>query len=249
MAHEIKLENFSGPFDLLCCLIESAELDICAISLAQVVDQYVSHVTSAGKHTNLDTMGEFLILAARLLLLKTRVLLPQDTTALLKQDESAQENADQLVQHLKLYRQYRDLSYTLGQMMDKEAAFCSLNPIKCEGAQPLFAVELPSPDLDSIVSAWIRLKPLFAQWRPVAIRSNRPTVKDEIASLKIFIRRRHVFSLTQYLGSKPSRFRVATAFLAMLELWRQDKIKVRQAATFADIFLMGKEGHVCRSNH
>ena len=77
MGYEIKLGNFSGPFDLLCYLIETAELDICAISLAQVVDQYVSYVTWAEKQTDLDAVGEFLIL--RQISSKTRVYYRQVT--------------------------------------------------------------------------------------------------------------------------------------------------------------------------
>lgn len=250
MGYEIKLGNFSGPFDLLCYLIETAELDICAISLAQVVDQYVSYVTWAEKQTDLDAVGEFLILAARLLLLKTRVLLPSSHLVESEQEELAvDQDTEQLVQHLRQYRLFRDLGRELGKMMEKEAAFTGIKPVRSEDAQPLLVAEVPPPDLDAVVSAWIRLKPLFAELRSVTVIPERPTVEEEMADLKAYLKGGRTLSFSRYLGNKPSRPRLVTVFLALLELWRQGKIRVRQTVRFGDIFVARKEDPACRSNH
>ena len=73
------------------------------------------------------------------------------------------------MQHLRQYRLFRDLGRELGKMMEKEAAFTGINPVRSEDAQPLIVAEAPPQDLDAVVSAWIRLKPLFAALRSVTV--------------------------------------------------------------------------------
>lgn len=253
MTYQVRLENFSGPFDLLCHLIENAELDICAISLAQVVDQYVSYVTSVEDCTDLNAIGEFLVLAAKLLLLKTKVLLPSnDYLESEATDPSTDQDTEQLVQHLRQYRIFRDLGRSFGELIKKEDTYTpitSIAPVVCDNTKLHSAVdELPTIELDSIVSAWIRLKPLFVRTEPVTIIPEHPTVEEETAALKSYLRSCQSLSFSRYLGNKPCRLRLVTVLLAVLELWRQGKIKVQQITRFGDILVMRKEEAMCRSN-
>ncbi|NLJ81050.1 MAG: segregation/condensation protein A [Firmicutes bacterium] len=239
---QLRLDNFSGPFDLLCHLIETAELDICTISLAQVVDQYIAYVAQAEKYADLDTIGEFLVLAVRLLLLKTQVLLPTKKSAQLEQEESIiDEEAEQLVKHLEQYRRFRDLGRRLGQIMEAEADYQAIGPILSSEIRSPIIVEPPSLDLTALMSAWAYLQPLLARVQTVTVRPNQPTVEEEMASLTSHIDNGRPTSFRRYLGPKPSLYRLVTAFLALLELWRQSKITIEQDGRFGDIFIVGRE--------
>lgn len=250
MNYQVKLGNFSGPFELLCYLIETAELDICSISLVQVVDQYVDYAARAKKHADLDNAGEFLVVAAKLLLLKTRVLLPVKSTPKSEQEESIMnEEAEQLVQHLRQYRRFRDLGRRLGQIMEAEADYQAINCIRCPGARVSSTMEPPLMDLEALVSALVHLKPLLTRVQTMTFRARRPTVQEEMANLTVSIKNCRCVSLESYLGPQPSLYRLATVFLALLELWRQETIAIEQKVQFGDILMICREDPVCRSNH
>jgi len=250
LAYQIKLDNFSGPFDLLCHLIENAELDICAISLAQVVDQYVSYVTSAQDCTDLDAIGEFLILATRLLLIKVRVLLPSNQHVDPEQDElGSDQDTQQLVHHLRQYRLFRDLGRKFGEIMEKEAAYTAITSVQCEDGELISKPEPLLLELDTIVSAWVRMAPLFVRPSPMTFMPKYHTVEEELLDLKTYLDCRQSLSIKRYLGNNPSRLRLVTVLLAVLELWRQGNVSVWQAIRFGDILVAHKEGPTCKSNH
>jgi segregation and condensation protein A len=254
LAYQVRLDNFTGPFDLLCHLIENAKLDICAIAIAQVVDQYIAYVRSAQDFADLDSVGEFLVLATRLLLIKTKILLPN--TCLQQQDQNnydADIDTEQLVEHLRQYRVFRDLGRRLGEFMEEESAYTAVGPISVDSDVPqtqMVVVDPPKLELDDIVSTWIHLRPLFSQPRSVSIFPDRPTVEEEILVLKRYLNNRQPpFSFNRYLGKTPHKFKLVTMLLAILELWRQDQVRVWQTEIFGDIYVAKKEDRACRSNH
>ncbi|NLG87447.1 MAG: segregation/condensation protein A [Firmicutes bacterium] len=249
MAYQVRLDNFSGPFDLLCHLIENAELDICAISLTQVVDQYVSYVTLAEDYTDLDAVGEFLVLATRLLLIKTQVLLPITYSSEPDQGESDDiDDTEELVQHLRQYRVFRDLGRQIGKFMEQEKTYIPVGCVPVEGDEQVEVMNPPHIKLYDIVSAWTRLAPLFNQPQTVTIFPDRPTVEEEISALKIRLKNQPSLSFNHYLGKNPTRLRLVTVLLAVLELWRQDNIRVWQVVHFGDIFVASKEVGTCTNN-
>ena len=107
-AFQLQLPVFEGPLDLLLHLIEREEMDITAVSLVQVTDQYLSHLRS-GQQIDATALAEFIAIGARLLYLKSRALLPQPAV----DEEEEEELGDDLVQRLREYRRYKEAAGTL----------------------------------------------------------------------------------------------------------------------------------------
>jgi segregation and condensation protein A len=113
MSYEIRIENFEGPLDLLLHLIKKNEMDIYNIPIADITAQYVAYI-DAMKNLNLDVAGEFLLMAATLIHIKSRLLLPQT-----QEDEPEEEEEDpraELVRRLLEYQKYKEAALSLDAM-------------------------------------------------------------------------------------------------------------------------------------
>ncbi|HHY93308.1 MAG TPA: segregation/condensation protein A [Firmicutes bacterium] len=246
MAYEVRLENFSGPFDLLCHLIEARELDICAISLAAVVDQYLEYVEAAAGQADLDAVGEFLVTAARLLVLKARMLLP---SAQAPPEEEGEESPEQLVDHLREYKLFRDAARELaGRLAAEEDYFSSpgLSPADFS-SRGLERAELKLDPAD-LLAAWQRLAPLFKPPAPVTIIPDTPTVEEETKRLLSRLRRVPTLEFRRYLGRTAGPRRLVPAFLALLELWHRERVRVWQTVQFGEIIVTRQEDATCSSS-
>jgi segregation and condensation protein A len=109
-AYRIELPAFNGPLDLLLHLIDRNELDITAISLAQVTEQYLQQIEQL-KKDRIENLIDFLVIAARLMVIKSRALLPQTPT--LADDEEEEDPAEALIRQLKLYKQFKQAANRL----------------------------------------------------------------------------------------------------------------------------------------
>lgn len=246
MGYEIRLENFSGPFDLLCHLIEEAKLDICAISLTQVVDQYLAYVEAAAGQTDLDAAGDFLVMAARLLVLKARVLLPSSQPS---SEEGEEEGPEQLVDHLREYKIFRDAAARLAELMEKEADYFPAPGLSSADVGATKA-DLPDVNIDpgALAAAWAKMAPLFRPPPPVTIIPDTPTVQEEIKRLMRRLRQVPALEFRQYVGRRARPTRLVPAFLAVLELWHREKVRVWQAVRFGEIIIARREDGTCAAS-
>ncbi|MDK2856097.1 MAG: segregation and condensation protein [Bacillota bacterium] len=246
MGYEIRLENFTGPFDLLCHLIKEAKLDICAVSLAQVVDQYLAYVEAAAGQADLDAAGDFLVMAARLLVLKARVLLPSSQPA---SEGGEEEDPEQLVDHLREYKIFRDAAAKLAGLMEKEADYFPAPGLSSADVGATKA-DLPDVNIDpaALAAAWAKMAPLFRPPPPVTIIPDRPTVQEEIKRLMRRLRQVPALEFRQYVGRRARPTRLVPAFLAVLELWHREKVRVWQAVRFGEIIIARREDGQCTAS-
>ncbi|MDK2881943.1 MAG: segregation and condensation protein [Bacillota bacterium] len=247
MGYEIRLENFNGPFDLLCHLIDEAKLDICAVSLAQVVDQYLAYVEAAAGQADLDAVGDFLVMAARLLVLKARVLLPSPQPA---NEEGEEESPEQLVDHLREYKIFRDAAARLAGLMEKEADYFPAPGLSLAEVGVKKAVR-PYVTIDpaALATAWAKVAPLFQPPPPVTIIPDTPTVQEEIKRLTRRLRQVPTLEFRQYVGRRARTTRLVPAFLAVLELWHRRKVLVWQTVRFGEIIIARREDGTCTASH
>lgn len=246
MGYEIRLENFTGPFDLLCHLIEEAKLDICAVSLAQVVDQYLAYVEAAAGQADLDAAGDFLVMAARLLVLKVRVLLPSSQPS---SEGGEEEDPEQLVDHLREYKIFRDAAAKLAELMEKEADYFPAPGLSSADVGATKA-DLPDVNIDpaALAAAWAKMAPLFRPPPPVTIIPDTPTVQEEIKRLMRRLRQVPALEFRQYVGRRARPTRLVPAFLAVLELWHRQKVRVWQAVRFGEIIIARREDDQCTAS-
>ena len=109
--YEIKIENFEGPLDLLCHLIEKNKLDIFEIKISDITDQYIEYINQM-EQMNLEVTSEFLIMASTLLYLKSKTLLPKET------EEEEDLTEEELLQRIIDYKKYKEISKKLKELYE-----------------------------------------------------------------------------------------------------------------------------------
>jgi len=230
-------EVFQGPLDLLLYLIERAELDITQLSLAQVTDQYLEHLKRL-ENRDPEEVSAFLVIAARLLQIKSAALLPR-TAAEVRNDLEAAENLDDaalLVEQLKRYKQFKQAAEFL-QARESQG----LRTYTRSGPPPIQHLNL-KPRLEGL-----SLAELVEAARSALSRTHSPddlervvnlpriTIRQKIAHLLQVLRRVSRTTFRQFIRERTSRTEIVVTFLAVLELVKQRLILAYQPALFADI--------------
>lgn len=234
LAFEFQLDVFRGPLDLLLHLIERRELDITAVSLVTVTEQYMEYVRR-GSHIDLNALAEFVGVGARLLLLKSRALLPLPPE-LDPDDEDG--NPEALLEALREYRRFKLAAEQL-ETLDREPR----RGYRREAAPPPAPLPtgLDGVDMDALFAVLreILAQPTREQAPDKPIRIPRPQVslRRRLAAVVERLEREPVLSFRALVGEGAERLAVIVDFLAVLELMKAGYVEARQHAAFADIEL------------
>lgn len=227
----ISLEQFHGPLDLLLILIEKNKLDISKISLVQITDQYLSAVYQ-NTERGIENLIYFLELASRLIILKTKLLLPYLNP---QEDDEDDEN---LVQTLRLYKEYQTASSMLLSKWNTATIFCA---------------ERISPKIDSVKKLNEEFSPgsaaLFTQTMerlikknsihilPVATLKRVFNIKDKINHIQKTLKQRQELFFTELLADRGSHTEFIITFIAVLELCKKNYIYINQKEAYSDIHI------------
>jgi segregation and condensation protein A len=231
----VKTETFEGPLDLLLHLIEKDELDITAVSLVKVTDQYLAALR-AGDRIDLRALAEFVAVGAKLLLLKSRALLPRTAEQVAEDEIEAEEIAQDLTAQLEEYRSFKMAASFLRELDEKtHRSFVRVAPPPVDwlptGLERVTLKKL----MKLLSSALERLPP-----EPEPEKLQRPlmNVTARRESILAAVRQRGSVSFRQLLADCRSRTEVVITFFALLELWKTDEIRAEQSAAFEDIVLL-----------
>ncbi len=230
---QIKLPEFEGPLDLLLYLIEREELDITRVSLAKVTGAYLEYIHVLGK-LQVDAVADFLVVAAKLLLIKSEALLPRPPAP--KADDEA-DPGDELVRQLLMYKQYKESARTLG---DREAA--GLRTYVRVAPPPKIEAELDLSNVtvDLLIKAVRGVLDLEKPAPPVGtvVKPFTLTIRDQMGLIERILRYRPHISFKRMLRRAQNRVEIIVTFLAVLELLRRRKVEIEQDGTFADILIL-----------
>lgn len=231
--YQISLPAFSGPLDLLLHLIERNELDITAVSLAEVTGQYLAQIESL-KEGRLEHLIDFLLIGARLALIKSRALLPQPPVAF-AEDEAEEDPAEALLRQLRAYRRFKQAA----QWLQQRAAQGLRTHLR---VAPLVAMPARRLDVSGVTVAALCQATLAALARTeslaesVAMAQPRQiTIEGQIKRLRLTLQQQRPFLFHEVLSAPTNRVEVAVTLLAILELVKQREISVTQAALFGPI--------------
>ncbi|WP_231391729.1 segregation and condensation protein A [Arthrobacter sp. 35W] len=250
---ELRLENFTGPFDLLLGLIAKHELDITDIALAQVTDDFISYIRSAaaqGQEWALDEASEFLVLAATLLDLKAARLLPQGEVED-EADLAVLEARDLLFARLLQYKAFKDVAALLGEQLADEAERFP----RMVGLEAHFAALLPelvfkhTPEAFAALAATALAPRTDAPDAPPTVALEHlhaaPVSVSEqagiLAALLAGGRHRTFGALT---SDAESMLVVVARFLALLEMFRDGVLAFDQAAPLGELTVRWSAGAV-----
>lgn len=231
--YTIKIENFEGPLDLLCHLIDKNKMDICDIQIAVITDQYLEYLNKM-KEMNLEITSEFIVMASRLIYLKSKSLLPSIV------DETQEDSEFDLVQLLLEYKRYKEYTFSLRERLDEYHKRYYKLPEKIE--LPKAKLEkIYSPDLiPEVYVEFIRKENEKRNLQADNIKklaiSEKYTVQSKIREIirELFKKPKFIFNKLFNIKKK-EKSEVITAFLSLLELSKMSRIRVTQDSLFGDI--------------
>ena len=235
--YEVKTPVYSGPLDLLLDLIESAELDITVLALAQVTDQYLTYLNTI-REQDPGQVSAFLVIAAKLLQIKSAALLPKPPSEV---SSSEEDPGEELARQLREYKKFKQLSNFFKER--EENNFRTF--IRLTVPRPHFETkpDLSELTLEALIEA---AKEAFAFRDEIpmdeVINIPRVTIKQKINSLLENLRSKE--DRTIYFRSMTtslSRVEIVISFLAMLELYKQRVVTLQQDELFGDIRIEGNE--------
>lgn len=236
--YKVKLEVFEGPLDLLLYLIKKDEVNIYDIPIELITRQYMEYL-SLMRLLDLEIAGEFLVMAATLMMIKSRMLLPAEERPELEPEE--EDPRWELVRQLIEYKKFKDAA---GQLQVMEARQENAFP---GGADPEALATTPAVGLgeitifDLIAAFNEALKKVKAD-EIGEIMADRFTVADKIEAILERIRRESPIAFSSLFHNMATRHEIVCAFLALLELIRLRQVVVRQNAVFGDILIMRAAG-------
>ncbi|MBV8083855.1 MAG: segregation/condensation protein A [Chloroflexi bacterium] len=232
----MKLAVFEGPLDLLLHLIERNELDISAVSLVLVVEQYMQYLELMRTELKLEAAAEFLVVAGKLLLIKSRSLLPRVEPPEVGL-EAEEDPAEELARQLEEYRQFkavaeqlRALKDTRGQTFARAAPLTDMTP----------SVKLVGLDPDRLVDAFRRAIERVTATSPdpaLAPAGPRVTQAERIKRIETGLHAERTLPFDVLLDDCRTVEDVIVTFLAVLELLKQARIRVWQLSNFGAIVL------------
>lgn len=237
MAYNVRLPVFEGPLDLLLHLIEKAQVDIYDIPIALITEQYLEYIRDF-QHFDIEVASEFLVMAATLLQIKSRMLLPKPV----KSEETDGESdfdldpRQELVQRLIEYKQFKHAANLLAIQQKEQMKIFFKEPVKGPwNDQPLPLEGLSIDDLITAFAALLQVK----EEAPALIEREEYTVEDKMQEIlrRVNSQAEQGLSFSKLFYRHASRSEKIVCFLALLELMRLRLIKVQQSCPFGEITL------------
>jgi segregation and condensation protein A len=234
MEYQVHTALFEGPLDLLLHLIEKDELDITELSLAKVTDEFLAYVDALQEGVEMEVVADFLVIAARLLVIKSRVLLPRPQEE--ADAEGDDEDEDELIQQLRTYRRYKEAAGWLRER-DEAAlrAYVRVAPLPRPRNVNLDLSEVTLEQLGEVAQASIyprdRPRPEEAVQRP------RISIAQQITLIRKRLRQWQRVAFQSLLSREPTRVEAAVTLQAILELIKQRALDATQERLFGEILI------------
>jgi len=227
MSYKVTSEKFNGPLDLLLQLIEKEDLNITEISLAQVTEQYIEYLEKLVE-IEPEELADFLVIAGRLLLLKSRALLPY---------LEAEVEEESLETQLKLYKEFIEASKKIDEMI-KQGRF-SFSRTRPPAKTEIEFSPPPNVNVESLKDCFLvvlkRLDPLVKLPRQMVEKTI--SLQQKILELKDIISAQKNIKFHNLIGNSQNRTEIIINFLAILELLKQRHLTVKQHGSFNDILI------------
>jgi segregation and condensation protein A len=235
MSYEIKLDIFEGPLDLLLYLIRKNEIDIYNIPIALITEQYLEYLDLM-RSLNLDLAGEYLVLAATLIHIKSRMLLPP-----VEGEDEAEEGEDpraELVQQLLEYRAFKEAALNLEDrpLLERDV-FTRGAPPEEPGEAGEDEETMIEVGIFELVQAFRRIISGLDQSEDLAIDTEKMSLTDRINEIMERLSEEKQLTFTELLGERMDRKRIVYTFLAILELMKLRMIRAYQSGPFSAIRL------------
>ncbi|MBI3312566.1 MAG: segregation/condensation protein A [Candidatus Omnitrophica bacterium] len=237
MSYKVKLEIFEGPLDLLLYLVKQNHLEIDSIPIATLTEQYLQYLELM-QALDLEVAGEFLVVAATLMQIKSRMLLPPE--ALPPPEEEQPDPAQELLERLKEYQKFKQAAEALSGM-EKERLVQYSRPVVREGV-PVETEEYLEASLFDLLTAFSQFMSGEVSRDMIhEIIREEFTVEQQVELLRRLTQERKEVRFTDLFGRARTKLEAIATFLALLELIRLKNVVILQGQLFGEILVMARE--------
>jgi len=232
--HKVQLEVFEGPLDLLLYLVKKEEVDIYEVNLTKIATQFLEYV-EVMRQLDLEIAGEFLVMAATLMYIKSRELLPADQQAQVEEEDETDDPRWELIRQLVEYKKFKDAAAGLQEREARQENVFPRVPGKLE-----FEPDRPAPKSEvsvfDLINAVSSILKRFAQREESRdVFEDRWTVSEKIEELMRIVRAQPHVRFFELFARTTSRTEVVVTFLALLELIRLRMLAASQTEVFGEI--------------
>ena len=229
--YQVTTNVYEGPLDLLLQLIERAELDITSLALAQVTDQYLEHIKLL-ENRDPEEVSAFLVIAARLIQIKSAALLPKQEETNLSEEE--EDPGEALARQLILYKRFKEIAEGLREREDQDLrTYLRLAPLDIKVEPTLDMSGITLEDLIQAARYALANKPSLTSLSKVVTMS-RITIREKIFRILEVIKIKDTSTFKEMLSEK-NRVEIVVTFLALLELIKRHIVEAEQEQIFGDI--------------
>ena len=236
MVYKVKLQAFEGPFDLLVYLIEQNRMSVYDIKVSEITAQYMEYIREAKTH-DVEVAQEFMVMAAELIEIKSRMLLPQENTT--PGEEEPEDPRSRLVARILEYKQFKEMAEFL---KEQEEITSHIHSKPAEDLSPYMGEpeELLSGSLDQFAAAFMaflhRKKRLEEMHRTYErIERARMSMETRVMQMTEFFRTRKTMRFSEMIKDDDSPFNRVITFMSLLELLKQHAVKAEQKKRYGDI--------------
>lgn len=233
-SYRVHLENFDGPLDLLLQIIKDNKMDIETVKLADLTEQYLDYISGI-EQLDMENASEFIEIAAQLIEIKSRTLLPPD-----EEEEVDDDPEVNLLARLKELKLFREASEKLAEEEDLDKMY--KKPDKMANN---VRVVLKEMSLDLMLDAFAKMMATMPkkaiEIEPKQIVKDRFTVAEKIISIKNIIREKKIIKFTDLFEKDLTKSELINTFLALLELLKLQIIKAQQTEIFGEIDIIANE--------
>ncbi len=228
MAYRIKIEKFEGPLDLLLELIEKEKMDITEVSLSKVADQYLQYLERA-EEIDPANLADFLSVAAKLILLKSKALLPE-----IEIEEEDEESIEDLKLRLREYKRFKEAAQVLAALYKNKDRLFERTYIGNVAHAFYPGEQLDQNAILLAAQGLSRVLDKFERLRKETVRAT-VSIKEKILDIQSMLSAQTKFKFNSIIKKSKSKVDAIVSFLALLELIKQKLVMVRQSANFSDI--------------
>lgn len=235
-AYRIRLPNFEGPLDLLLFLIRKEEMDIYDIPIALITRQYLAYIELM-QELDLDIAGEFILMAATLIQIKVKMLLPKPEGG--EEEEEGDPRAE-LVRQLLEYKRFKEVAEDLTDLEDRQRRmfprtyFEWQKTFKQEGRE----VVLKEMSLFDLLQAFKSVLDHIPEQSFHSVKAMQVTLEEQIEFMNKMLQDRERIAFSDLMTNFQERIVVIVTFMAILELIRTRRISVHQSSVFEEIWIV-----------
>ncbi len=232
--YKIILPNFQGPFDLLLYFIKRSELNIYDIPIAKLADEFLNYIKFM-KHFDIEVAGEFIVMAANLIYIKTQMLLPRQKS---DDGEELEDPREQLVQNILEYVQFKEAAKNLNTMVNQRKFMLNRGNLSAEYVQANIDIVYKNSTLFDILKSFARAiqRNLYKEENVHVIEIEAVNIEEKKVLIKKLIQDKKRITFNE-ITKNISKLHIVVTFLAMLELMKNGFIFITQEDIFGDIII------------